>query len=125
MPKTPQRVVGNVTGKVKELLEDLPKKVAFNQSLGIIMGAKLIQESYVEWRLLFMRLPNSSDTIKFDAYLKGRCDSIMAVLNRVRKGGNLLKIEELVLDPQVAEKIAKINKANCPPALVASPKSRL
>jgi hypothetical protein len=74
----------------------------------------MLQESYIEWRLLFTKLPSFPGTSEFDAYLKGRLESITAVLNRVRASGGFVNLEELTLDPQVQEKILEISKAKSP-----------
>lgn len=111
------QAIGSVTSKVNELTERLKRSKRGDQSVGLLLGAKILHESYVEWRLLFTKLPNLPGTAEFDAYLKGRCESINAAIYRVWASEDFIKIEELTLDPQVQEKIAEISKAKYPAGL--------
>jgi hypothetical protein len=114
------QAIAGITGKANQLTElsgRLQRSKRDDQSLGLILGAKMLQESYVEWRLLFTELQSSPGTSEFDAYLRARWESIVGVLNRVRDSGDLIKIEELTLDPEVQKKMAEINKAKYPAGL--------
>lgn len=61
--------IRKTTEEIKQVVSD---RTANSQALGIIMGAKNLQEVYVEWRLLHETLPASPEVAKFDTYLRAR-----------------------------------------------------
>ena len=111
--------IGTLSIKVREGIELVAKRRTLDQATALILGVKLFQESYIEWRLLFIRLPSSPGTIEFDTFLRNRYERINEILKRVRGDGDLIKAEELALDPGIGQKIEEIAKASYPPALVS------
>jgi hypothetical protein len=105
-----------MTGKIHEIAESVPKRKILDESLGLILGAKILQESYIKWHSLLSTLPRSANSAEFDSFLRGQFLSIVTVLNRVRTGGELIKIEEVTPDPGVIQRIAEITETIQKPA---------
>ncbi|MBZ5689302.1 MAG: hypothetical protein LAP86_30240 [Acidobacteriia bacterium] len=111
--------IGALSIKVRGGIGLVAKRRTLDQASALILGVKLFQEAYIEWRLLFIRLPSFPGTIEFDTFLRNRYERINEILRRVRGDGDLIKAEELALDPGIGQKIEEIGKANYPPALVS------
>lgn len=113
-------LISTLASKVRDITESVTKRRILDESVGLLLGAKMFQESFVEWRLLLQTLPSSPSTTRFDTYLDRQYKTTKVILDRVRAGGDLVKIEELTIDPQLKEKISEIAKASRGQGIVVS-----
>jgi hypothetical protein len=103
--------VDDIRAKIVSTTGGVQERIRREESIGLIMGVKTIQEGYVEWRLLYEALPPSAAVIAFDLFFRARFDKINELLNRISSGGELVTLEELKIDPNVTRKIAQIAEA--------------